>query len=113
MLFDLARPLRGLANRLDRGDQVDSAADELASLRERWLLLQELAAVIGLREEVQDSPSAEDGDDEASIDAAVAARTAAKAAKNFAEADRIRDELTTQGIELIDKPGGITEWRRK
>ena len=113
VLFDLARPLRGLANRLDRGDQVDSAADELASLRERWLLLQELAAVIGLREEVQDSPSAEDGDDEASIDAAVAARTAAKAAKNFAEADRIRDELTTQGIELIDKPGGITEWRRK
>ena len=113
VLFDLARPLRGLANRLDRGDQVDSAADELASLRERWLLLQELAAVIGLREEVQDSPSAEDGDDEASIDAAVAARTAAKAAKNFAEADRIRDELTAQGIELIDKPGGITEWRRK
>ena len=113
VLFDLARPLRGLANRLDRGDQVDPAADELASLRERWLLLQELAAVIGLREEVQDSPSAEDGDDEASIDAAVAARTAAKAAKNFAEADRIRDELTTQGIELIDKPGGITEWRRK
>ena len=52
------------------------------------------------------------GDDEASIDAAVAARTAAKAAKNFAEADRIRDELTAQGIELIDKPGGITEWRR-
>ena len=113
VLFDLARPLRGLANRLDRGDQVDPAAEELANLRERWLLLRELAAVIGLREEVQDSPSAEDGDNEASIDAAVAARTAAKAAKNFAEADRIRDELTAQGIELIDKPGGITEWRRK
>ena len=40
------------------------------------------------------------------------ASKAAKAAKNFAEADRIRDELTAQGIELIDKPGGITEWRR-
>ena len=41
-----------------------------------------------------------------------AARTAAKAAKDFAEADRIRDELATQGVELIDKPGGVTEWIR-
>ena len=37
---------------------------------------------------------------------------AAKQAKNFAEADRIRAELSSQGIELIDKPGGTTEWRR-
>ena len=50
--------------------------------------------------------------DDESIDAAIAARKAAKAAKNYAEADRIRNELTAQGIELIDKPGGITEWIR-
>jgi cysteinyl-tRNA synthetase len=40
------------------------------------------------------------------------ARIAAKAAKNFAEADRIRKELLDQGIVLEDKPGGKTEWRR-
>jgi len=48
----------------------------------------------------------------ADIEAAISARKAAKQAKNFAEADRIRDELTAQGIELIDKPGGVTEWRQ-
>ena len=45
------------------------------------------------------------------IDAMVAARTAAKKAKNFAEADRIRDELKAKGIEIIDTPQG-TKWRK-
>jgi len=45
------------------------------------------------------------------IDALVAARTAAKKAKNFAEADRIRDELKAKGIEIIDTPQG-TKWRK-
>jgi cysteinyl-tRNA synthetase len=39
-------------------------------------------------------------------------RTAARAAKDFAESDRLRDELQAQGITLIDKPGGVTEWHR-
>mgnify|MGYP000694509279 CR=1 FL=1 len=41
----------------------------------------------------------------------IAARAAAKAAKNFAEADRIRNELLTQGIVLKDSPTGTT-WER-
>ena len=45
------------------------------------------------------------------IDALVAARTAAKKEKNFAEADRIRDELKARGIEIIDTPQG-TKWRK-
>ena len=45
------------------------------------------------------------------IDALVAARTDAKKAKNFAEADRIRDELKSRGIEIIDTPQG-TKWRK-
>ena len=45
------------------------------------------------------------------IDALVAARTAAKKAKNFAEADRIRDELKAKGIEIIDTPQGA-KWRK-
>ena len=45
------------------------------------------------------------------IDALVAARTAAKKEKNWAEADRIRDELKDMGIEIIDTPQGA-KWRR-
>ena len=45
------------------------------------------------------------------IDALVAARTQAKKDKNYAEADRIRDELKARGIEIIDTPQG-TKWRK-
>ena len=47
----------------------------------------------------------------ARIEALVEARRAAKKAKNFAEADRIRDELAAEGITLIDTSAG-TEWKR-
>ena len=45
------------------------------------------------------------------IDGLIEARTAAKKARNFAEADRIRDELKARGIEIIDTPQG-TKWKR-
>ena len=45
------------------------------------------------------------------IDALVAARTEAKKAKNWAEADRIRDELKARGIEIIDTPQGA-KWKK-
>jgi cysteinyl-tRNA synthetase len=42
----------------------------------------------------------------------MAARRAARAAKDFRESDRIRDQLAEAGIVLEDKAGGVTEWRR-
>jgi cysteinyl-tRNA synthetase len=50
--------------------------------------------------------------DASAIEDLIARRLAAKRARNFAEADRIRDELAGRGIVLEDKPGGKTEWRR-
>jgi cysteinyl-tRNA synthetase len=50
--------------------------------------------------------------DVAAIETKIAARVAAKQAKDYAEADRIRKELLEAGVALEDKPGGLTEWRR-
>ena len=58
---------------------------------------------------VRDAQPKEEVDPE--IDALVAARTAAKKEKNWAEADRIRDELKARGIEIIDTPQGA-KWKR-
>lgn len=50
---------------------------------------------------------------EQTIDALIQARSDAKTAKNWAEADRIRDELKAQNVILEDASGGITKWRRE
>ena len=46
------------------------------------------------------------------VEARIAARAQARRAKNWAESDRIRDELAAAGVILEDKPGGQTSWRR-
>ena len=51
------------------------------------------------------------GEGDPAIDALVMARYEAKKAKNWAEADRIRDELKARGIEIIDTPQGA-KWRK-
>ncbi len=92
-------------------------ANELNRSKDAKLAVQlkGLAGVLGLLQRdpvafLQAGP-ATDGHDDAAIDAQIAARIAAKKAKNFAEADRIRDELKVAGIILEDGPGGTT-WRR-
>ena len=113
VLFELAKPLRALANRLERGDS--SAAEEARApeLVDQGQLLLELAGVLGLQSETEaKTSSTSPGPSDAEIQAQIDQRQAAKAAKDFPAADGIRDGLRAQGIELIDRPGGITEWLR-
>jgi len=103
VLFELAREV----NRLREAE--DPAAAGLAAR------LRELAGVLGL---LQDDPeaflkgTAVSGPDEAEIEALIAERTEARRQRDFARADRIRDQLAEQGVILEDKPEG-TVWRRR
>ena len=46
------------------------------------------------------------------VDRLIEARIAARKAKDFAESDRIRDQLAAAGVIVEDKPGGKSTWRR-
>ncbi len=73
-------------------------------------VLKASAGLLGLLTMSSDDWFRGDGDS-TTIDAQIAARTAAKAARDFAESDRIRDALKADGILVEDGPGGTT-WRR-
>src|SRR3546814_20694350 len=93
---------------------MNKAKDE----RKRGTLAGSLLAGGALLGLLQDDPdawfkgSAAEGALQAeAIEAMIAARIEARRAKNFAEADSIRDDLLAQGISLEDCAGGTT-WRR-
>ena len=82
---------------------------------ERAGLLKALGAILGLLQEPPraflQAGSGAAGLDEAAIQDRIAARATAKAAKDWAQADRIRKELLEQGIVLKDSAAG-TSWER-
>lgn len=109
VLFDLAKELRRAGNLITHAGAADTDA---ATLRQQWQTLVCLAQVLGLEADPTPSPEPAGGLTDAEIDAQLEQRRQARQAKNFSESDRIRDQLQAQGITLIDKPGGVTEWHR-
>jgi cysteinyl-tRNA synthetase len=107
VLFELAKDLRREGNLITHEGQTTTGAQ---ALRQQWQTLIVLAQVLGLQTQPETAPVSNLSD--AEIESKIAERQAAKAAKNFALADQIREALKSQGVSLIDKPGGITEWYR-
>jgi cysteinyl-tRNA synthetase len=119
VLFDLAKELRRAGNLITHQGQSDRPVGELA---QTWATLKALAQVLGLEASAGQPLAPEESRGETSTDSSsslsdaaiedlIAQRQAARSSKNWAEADRLRDELHRHGITLIDQPGG-TRWHR-
>jgi cysteinyl-tRNA synthetase len=108
VLFELAKDLQREGNILTHAGATTS---DPQVLRQQWQQLVCLAQILGLEAQPEVEDQTGELADEA-IATQVEARNVAKQAKNFAEADRIRDELKQNGVTLIDKPGGVTDWHR-
>lgn len=130
VLFELAKNLRRESNLLTHHGQTDANSQ---GLRQQWQTLACLAKILGLEAKQPNlvpisvpfelkthmgvelsviTPKAPESLSDPEIESLVQQRQEARKAKNFAEGDRIRNELQAQGIILIDQPGGGTRWHR-
>jgi cysteinyl-tRNA synthetase len=104
--------MQGIARTLNlakAAGNVSAASDGAATLRA-------VGAILGVLQQDPDNYLKRSAGNyslsDEEVEALLVSRREARAVKNFAESDRIRDVLSAAGILLEDKPGGRTEWRR-
>lgn len=106
--FNTADGIAAIFELVRAANELIASNAPLGAVERASELLDELCGLMGFIEP-------KSGDDEAfiaEVEAAIARRAAAKKAKNYAEADKIRAELLEQGIVLEDTPNG-TKWSRR
>jgi cysteinyl-tRNA synthetase len=104
--------MQGVARELNQAKSAGDAAKSDAAAA----TLRAMGAVLGVLQQDPDTylkrSVGVQAISDAEIEGLLDARRAARAAKNFAESDRIREQLTAAGVLLEDKAGGTTQWRR-
>ena len=107
VLFEMAKELQKEGHIIVHQGKTESDPKKLET---HWHTLVELSGVLGFKAELAEE-TLTDGLIDAEIEQLIQQRAAAKKVKNWAESDRIRDELKAQGISLIDTKEGTT-WHR-
>jgi cysteinyl-tRNA synthetase len=108
VLFELAKDLGREANILVHQGKTEISPVEL---HKKWYTLVTLTSILGLEAKVEGVAKSTDGISDGEISALIEEREKARKGKNFAESDRIRNELQAKGITLIDSREG-TRWHR-
>jgi cysteinyl-tRNA synthetase len=88
------------------------AKDPELAPADKWAVLADADRVLGFGLADAAAPQLDESGSDPRIDGLVAEREAARRAKDFATADRVRDELVAEGVEIVDTPQGPT-WRRR
>jgi len=106
-LFEVVRMLNGVLQDL----VPEHTAALLPVLRRFREQMEQISRVLGLFREPPDAVLKGRSDESSrEIEERIAERLAARKNKDWAEADRIRDELAARGIRLKDRPDGTTDW---
>jgi cysteinyl-tRNA synthetase len=111
-LFDLVRELNKYCDQQKLEEISDTKDSRVRSLVQAAGVLRELSNILGL---FRTAPAKRGGASEGVVpklmDLLIDLRADARAKKDFATGDKIRNSLTAIGITLEDRKGGATEWR--
>jgi cysteinyl-tRNA synthetase len=108
-VFELAKKLRAERNSLSHAGKTAASSE---ALYQDWQALSYMTNILGFVADVSDRQTKEESISDLEIESLIQQRIEAKKAKNYQEGDRIRDELKTLGITLVDQKDGTTRWIR-
>ena len=104
-MFELAKNLRREGNLLTHEGKITTDGEDL---QRQWQTLVHLAGILGLEAKSEVGSEDTNNFDQAEITKLIQQRNAARKVKDYAESDRIREQLQEMGITLIDQPNGET-----
>lgn len=108
-MFELSRDINSYYNDFIAGKILPRGTDAFIIMRVREVFM-EMASVIGIFENIPKEKAVDDELVNKLMDIIISIRQDARSAKNWAVADKIRDELKAAGIILEDTPQGV-KWK--